>query len=68
VYKLDWRNWWESAGDELADFVGNTYNRPIISKTIQAVNGRGNSVSGLTGLIGEGFISDPRSGERTFNR
>ncbi len=41
VYKLDWRNWWESAGDELSDFVGNTYNRPIISKNIQAVNGRG---------------------------
>ncbi len=41
VYKLDWRNWWESAGDELADFVGNTYNRPIVSKTIQATNGIG---------------------------
>jgi alpha-2-macroglobulin len=40
VYKLDWRNWWESADDELADFVGNTYNRPVISKTIAAVNGR----------------------------
>lgn len=41
VYKLDWRNWWESAGEELADFVGNTYNRPLITKSIAAVNGRG---------------------------
>jgi len=41
VYKLDWRNWWESSGDELANFVGNTYNRPIVSKTISAVTGKG---------------------------
>jgi len=41
VYKLDWHNWWESGDDELADFVGNTYNRPIISKTLSIVNGKG---------------------------
>jgi alpha-2-macroglobulin len=41
VYKLDWQNWWESAGDELADFVGNTYNRPVVVKTLSVVNGRG---------------------------
>lgn len=41
VYKLDWRNWWESSDDELADFVGNTYNRPIVSKTLSIVNGKG---------------------------
>jgi alpha-2-macroglobulin len=41
VYKLDWRNWWESAGDELAEFVGNTYNRPLVVKTLSVVNGRG---------------------------
>lgn len=41
IYKLDWRNWWESAGDELADFIGNTYNRPVMSKTFSAINGKG---------------------------
>ncbi len=41
VYKLDWRNWWESADDELADFVGNTYNRPVVTETVSAVNGKG---------------------------
>ncbi len=41
VYKLDWRNWWESTGDELAGFVGNTYNRPVVVKTLSVINGRG---------------------------
>ena len=41
VYKLDWRNWWESSEDELADFIGNTYNRPVVSKTLSALNGKG---------------------------
>ncbi len=41
VYKLHWRNWWESAGDEIADYIGNTYNRPLVSKKLSAVNGKG---------------------------
>lgn len=41
LYKLDWRNWWESTGDDLADFIGNTYNRPVMSKNLSTVNGKG---------------------------
>jgi uncharacterized protein YfaS (alpha-2-macroglobulin family) len=41
VYKLDWRYWWESSGDEIADFTGNTYNEPVVSKILSTVNGKG---------------------------
>ncbi len=41
VYKLNWRNWWESSGDELAGFIGNTYNSPLVSKKFSIINGRG---------------------------
>ena len=32
VYKLNWRDWWESEGDELAIYIGNTYNEPVVIK------------------------------------
>jgi alpha-2-macroglobulin len=41
VYKLEWRNWWESNGDELANYIGNTYNEPILKKNISILNGKG---------------------------
>ncbi|HLO59335.1 MAG TPA: MG2 domain-containing protein [Bacteroidales bacterium] len=41
VYKLDWRNWWESSDNDLADFIGNTYNSPIVSRNFSVVNGKG---------------------------
>lgn len=41
IYKLDWRNWWESFNEELANYVGNTYNRPVFTTTCNAVNGKG---------------------------
>jgi alpha-2-macroglobulin len=41
VYKLNWRNWWESDGQQLADYMGNTYNEPLISKTLSTVQGKG---------------------------
>lgn len=41
VYKLNWRNWWESSEGELPDFIGNTYNRPILTKKLQIINGKG---------------------------
>lgn len=41
VYKLDWRYWWESSGDDLADFIGSNYYEPLVSKTLTAVNGKG---------------------------
>ena len=41
IYKLNWRNWWESTEDELAEFVGNTYNRSLLTKEFNVVNGKG---------------------------
>lgn len=41
IYKLRWRNWWESSENELANFIGNTYNRPIITKSLHVTNGKG---------------------------
>jgi uncharacterized protein YfaS (alpha-2-macroglobulin family) len=41
VYKLDWRNWWESMDDELANYIGNTYNSPLMTKAFSVVNGKG---------------------------
>ncbi len=41
VYKMHWRNWWESSENELANFVGNTYNRPLLTKNIQVQGGKG---------------------------
>jgi uncharacterized protein YfaS (alpha-2-macroglobulin family) len=41
VYKLHWRNWWESSENDLANFIGNTYNRPVFSTKIQVVGGKG---------------------------
>jgi len=41
VYKLSWRNWWESDGNELANYIGDTYNEPLINKSISTLNGKG---------------------------
>ncbi len=41
VYKLNWRGWWESEGDELAGYIGNTYNEPVVTKKVSTVNGKG---------------------------
>ncbi len=42
VYKVDWRNWWESDDDELANYVGNEYSNPLVSKEFSVLQGRGN--------------------------
>jgi uncharacterized protein YfaS (alpha-2-macroglobulin family) len=41
VYKLNWRGWWESEGDELASYIGNTYNEPILTKKLSTIHGKG---------------------------
>jgi uncharacterized protein YfaS (alpha-2-macroglobulin family) len=41
IYKLNWRSWWEAEYDELAEYIGNTYNQPVISKTVTTKNGKG---------------------------
>jgi alpha-2-macroglobulin len=41
VYKLYWRNWWESTDNELADYIGNTYNKPLVNKRFSVLHGKG---------------------------
>jgi uncharacterized protein YfaS (alpha-2-macroglobulin family) len=41
IYKLNWHSWWEAEYDELADYIGNTYNQPVVNKKITTVNGKG---------------------------
>jgi uncharacterized protein YfaS (alpha-2-macroglobulin family) len=41
VYKLNWRNWWETEEQELAGYVGNTYNQPVMVSKISTQNGKG---------------------------
>lgn len=40
IYKLNWRNWWETNDEELPDFMGNTYNQPVYSSRIHTINGK----------------------------
>jgi alpha-2-macroglobulin len=42
VYKLNWRWWWSSRSNDLANYVGNTHYEPVYSKTIATKNGKGN--------------------------
>jgi alpha-2-macroglobulin len=41
VYKINWRYWWENATDDLAEYVGNNYNYPVVTKKITTSNGKG---------------------------
>ncbi len=41
VYKVEWRWWWSSGEDNLADYVGNSYHQPIIKKVVNTKNGLG---------------------------
>jgi len=39
VYKVEWRWWWDNSGDNLADFVSGSYNKPVDSKEVNTYNG-----------------------------
>ena len=40
IYKMEWRWWWDSNSNELANFVNNTYVSPVFSKNVSTVNGK----------------------------
>jgi len=40
VYKLDWRWWWQSSGENLASFTGSSYNKPVFQKIINTTLGK----------------------------
>ena len=41
IYKINWRYWWESSADDLASYIGNNYNQPVVSKRVNTTNGKG---------------------------
>lgn len=41
VYKLNWRWWWDSYENELANYASDNYHSPVFSETISTVNGKG---------------------------
>ena len=41
IYKVQWRWWWDASGENLASYMGSTYQEPFISKTISTSEGTG---------------------------
>lgn len=41
VYKLQWRWWWEGSSENLANYIGNSYNKPVFQQKINAIDGKG---------------------------
>ena len=41
VYKVNWRWWWESSADNLANYVGRSHNSAIAKGTLDTKNGEG---------------------------
>ena len=42
VFKLGWRWWWDSNQNDIANYVGTNYKKPVITKTINTVGGKAN--------------------------
>ncbi|MCB8999812.1 MAG: hypothetical protein H6540_07085, partial [Bacteroidales bacterium] len=40
IYKLDWKWWWHTSGENLASYVGNSYYKPVFQKTISTKGGK----------------------------
>lgn len=41
LYKLDWRWWWDKSYEDLSNYVGRYYRKPISTSTINTSNGEG---------------------------
>ncbi len=68
MYKLEWHNWWDFDGEQLASYMGNTYNAPIIKKSLSTINGKGRFSFRIDRPEWGQFylrVSDPVSGHST---
>jgi uncharacterized protein YfaS (alpha-2-macroglobulin family) len=68
MYKLEWRNWWDFDGEQLASFMGNTYRAPLIKKNLSTMNGKGRFSFRIDRPEWGQFyirVSDPVSGHST---
>lgn len=41
VYKVEWRWWWSSGADNLANYVGDSYHQPVFTSSVNTKNGHG---------------------------
>ncbi|MDQ3394057.1 MAG: MG2 domain-containing protein, partial [Bacteroidota bacterium] len=41
VYKLDWRWWWNNSYEDLSNYVGRSYHKPVTENYINTVSGKG---------------------------
>jgi hypothetical protein len=68
IYKLEWRWWWDSNSNDLANFANNTYASPVFSKVISTENGKA-KVSFKLNYPNWGRylvrVTDPESGHST---
>ncbi len=45
IYKVEWRYWWEKTADnDLAQYIGSSYNKPLSTKIVDTYNGKAQSV------------------------
>lgn len=42
VYKVEWHWWWDSGRDNLARYVNNSYEKPVLRATVSTVDGKAN--------------------------
>ncbi|WP_421978262.1 alpha-2-macroglobulin family protein [Roseivirga seohaensis] len=40
VYKLGWRWWWDGGQNDIANYVGANYNKPVMTKTVNTTGGK----------------------------
>lgn len=40
LYKLDWRWWWDQSDENMSNYIGSSYRKPIQKGTIRASNGK----------------------------
>jgi uncharacterized protein YfaS (alpha-2-macroglobulin family) len=68
IYKLDWRWWWESSGERLANYVDGSYSKVVKSGNASTSNGKGSwSFELKAAEYGRYFVRacDPTSGHCT---
>ncbi len=68
IYKLDWRWWWDNSFENLSNYVGRSYHRPVHKSVVAANQGKGRVAFKIDyPEWGRYYIkvSDPASGHST---
>jgi alpha-2-macroglobulin len=68
IYKMEWRWWWDSDEDQLANYVNSTYTTPVFEKKVSTINGKAKVSFKLSYPDWGRFlvrVTDPESGHST---